>query len=186
MGHTFLLCKNCTIIVCTKLEWFTELCWIAYIKLSDSLLPQCGINGLYTPLDGLPSAVPRVKNPSSRVYPLHIGSTPNTYTTNSIDSTTNSVDSTTNSVDSTTNSVDSTTNSINCAKNVVNSSKNTINSAKCSTVGTSTLVGLLPKTTSTSYTKFVARCNNSEIYSGKLKSRPNGQRGQHVCTAVFV
>ena len=119
------------------------------------------------------------KKPSSRVYPLHIGSTPNTYTTNSIDSTTNSVDSTTNSVDST-------TNSINCAKNVVNSSKNTINSAKCSTVGTSTLVGLLPKTTSTSYTKFVARCNNSEIYSGKLKSRPNGQRGQHVCTAVFV
>ena len=183
MGHTFLLWKNCTIIVCTKLEWFTELCWIAYIKLSDSLLSQCGIN------DSARRFALRCascKKPSSRVYPLHIGSTPNTYTTNSIDSTTNSVDSTTNSVDSTTNSVDSTTNSINCAKNVVNSSKNTINGAKCSTVGTSTLVGLLPKTTSTLYTKLVARCNNSEIYSGKLKSRPNGQRGQHVCTAVFV
>ena len=43
-GHTLLLCKNCTIIVCTKLACCTR---IVYTKLSDSLLSQCSINWIY-------------------------------------------------------------------------------------------------------------------------------------------
>ena len=133
---------------------------IVYTKLSYSLLSQCG----YTTntqsirlLDCLPSAAPRINRLAEYicVYTPCIGSISNTLPQIQL---------------------------ISPQTQLIVPYNTIINSAKCSSVGSLPSVGYQPKTTSTSHTKLVARCNNSEIYSGKFK---NGQTVQHVWTAVL-